>query len=120
MLNEGAEGDEFRHYNLVIGNDTYEIQGAEKKFSSIFDLLNFYQTVPVDHKVSTIGVCLKCTKKSTNYDPIRPLPPSPRIGYPSELHTYSKVYMHILIISELCMIHFEFHAGTVSRYIRWL
>ena len=96
VLNEGTESDEFRHYNLVISDGTFEIQGAAKQFSNIFDLLNFYQTVPVDHKVSTIGECLKCTKKSTNYDPISPPPLSPHcaaafMGYPFGVHTDSEV-----------------------------
>ena len=33
VLNEGTDYDEFRHYDLVIRDETYEILGGGKNFS---------------------------------------------------------------------------------------
>lgn len=40
----------------------YEIKGTQKSFSSIFELLKFYQDKPVDHEINDIGDCCESVK----------------------------------------------------------
>lgn len=64
VLKTSEDGELLQHFKLNItihnGEHKYEVTGTQKKFGSIFTLLEFYQQYPVNHKIRNIGECLKC------------------------------------------------------------
>ena len=52
----------FQHFTVDIRNQnnkiTYEIRGADMQFNYLSDMLSFYESHPVTHTTSNIGVCV--------------------------------------------------------------
>ena len=65
--------DLFQHFGILITQrykqNQYEIDGAEKKFDDISELLNFYENHNVTSDIDSIGVCFTQGKDQNNFHP---------------------------------------------------
>ena len=51
----------FQHFAIQVTakfhQNEYEVEGAEKKFDDMVELLEFYQNNPLNHDIDSIGAC---------------------------------------------------------------